>query len=79
MFIFNMPYDHRPCRNLSDWFEYERVYILSACVVLNDKYADLHDISNEAVRYLPCIHQLADLVQGRPIRRIKSPPIEDAT
>lgn len=33
----------------------------------------------KAAQYLPCIHQLADLVQGRPIWRIKSPTIEDST
>lgn len=29
--------------------------------------------------YLPCIHQLSDLIQGRPVWGIKPPPVEDST
>lgn len=39
----------------------------------------MYDISNEAVQYLPSIHQAADFVQGRAIWSIKSPPVEDST
>ena len=38
----------------------------------------MYDISNEAVQYLPSIHQAADLIQGRAIWSIKSPPVEDS-
>lgn len=36
-------------------------------------------MQNKAVQYLPCIHQVFDLIQGGPIRSIKSPTVEDSS